>query len=163
MTDTNQTCDKCGQTMSVKEGRFGEFLACTGYPECKNTKQIHPTDQSPSTIDIPPSDKKCDKCGSPMAIKNGKFGPFLACTGYPDCRNIKNIEQKTGVTCPDCNQGDIVVKRSRQGKIFYACNKYPNCKYALWSKPTGKKCDKCGSLMVSSGQDSSVCSNKECK
>lgn len=163
MTDTNQMCNKCGKPMAVKEGKFGEFLACTGYPECTNTQQMNPVDKSPGEIEIPAEDKTCQKCNKPMAIKNGKFGPFLACTGYPDCHNIKNIEQKTGVKCPECGKGDIIIKRSRQGKIFYACNQYPQCKFALWSKPTGKNCEKCQSLMVASGQDSSICSNKDCK
>jgi len=148
--------------MVTRQGRFGQFLACTGYPDCKNTKQINPHDQPDQTPEIPPADKNCDKCGSAMQIKHGRYGPFLACTGYPNCKNIKNIEQKTGVTCPQCNQGDIIAKRSRTGKTFYSCNKYPNCKFALWQKPTGEKCPNCDSLMVLSGNIAS-CSNKQCK
>jgi len=162
MNDTNEVCDKCGQPMAIKEGKFGKFFACTGYPECKNTKQMHPMDQNDKPLEIPEEDKKCEKCASDMAIKNGKFGPFLACTGFPNCRNLKNIEQKTGVECPQCGQGDIVVKRSKLGKIFYSCNQYPQCKFALWSKPTGEKCPECGSLLTLAGNNIK-CSNNSCQ
>jgi DNA topoisomerase-1 len=163
MDNSNKTCEKCGKPMAIREGRFGQFLACTGYPECKNTKQIHPLDQPKDNFQISVEDKTCDKCGKPMAIKHGRYGPFLACTGYPDCKNIKNIEQKTGVACPQCSKGDIVAKRSRQGKTFYSCNRYPECKFALWSKPTGEKCPECESLLVFSAGDKIRCSSKECK
>jgi len=163
MNDTNQTCEKCGQPMAIKEGRFGQFLACTGYPECKNTKQIHPLEQSKQDVQIPAGDKKCEKCGSKMIVKNGRYGPFLACSGYPECKNIKNIEQKTGATCPQCNKGDIIAKRSRLGKTFYSCNQYPECKFALWQKPTGEKCPECQSLLTFAAGNKIRCSSKECK
>ncbi|MFH1207086.1 MAG: type I DNA topoisomerase [Patescibacteria group bacterium] len=156
-------CDKCGQPMVIKMSRFGKFLACTGYPECRNTK---PLDQNGAVMEHPPehqTDEKCDKCGSPFVLKHGRFGPFFACSAYPKCKNIKNIQQKTGVTCPQCNQGDIVVKRSKQGRTFYSCNRYPECKFALWSKPTGEKCPTCGSLLVYAAGGKARCSNKECK
>lgn len=163
MNEVNENCTKCGQPMALRQGRFGQFLACTGYPECKNTKQIHPGDQPTESIKIPAAEKNCDKCGSPMHIKHGRFGPFMACSGYPECKNIKNIEQKTGVNCPQCNQGDIVAKRSRQGRTFYACNKYPDCKFALWQKPTGEKCPECESLLTFAAGNKSRCSSKECE
>lgn len=108
--------------------------------------------------------QKCDKCGEDMAIKIGKFGPFLACTGYPKCKNIKNIEENnnsTGVKCPVCGKGEIVQKRSRRG-IFYACNQYPDCKTAFWAKPTGEKCPQCGALLVESKDGEVKCSAKGC-
>ncbi len=159
---TDHVCEKCGKPMIIKIGRFGKFLACSGYPECKNTK---PLDKNGDIIEHSPetSVQKCDKCGKSMVMKHGRFGAFLACSGYPECKNIKNIEQKTGVTCPQCHQGDIVAKRSRQGRTFYSCNLYPDCKFALWSKPTGEKCPTCGSLLVFAAGDKIRCSNKECK
>jgi len=163
MNNTNEACEKCGKPMTLKEGKFGQFFSCTGYPDCNNTKPIHPHDQSNQPIQVPEEDKKCEKCGSEMVVKNGRYGPFLACSGYPDCRNIKNIEQKTGVKCPQCGQGDIIMKRSRQGKTFYSCNLYPTCKYALWAKPTGNKCPDCQSLMVQGDGNGEKCSNKTCK
>jgi DNA topoisomerase I len=159
---TDIVCDKCGKPMIIKIGRFGKFLACSGYPECKNTK---PLDREGKIVEQSPeeTDQKCDKCGKPMVLKHGRFGPFMACSGYPECKNIKNIQQKTGVTCPQCGKGDIVAKRSRQGRTFYACNQYPECKFALWSKPTGEKCPTCGSLLVFAAGGKVKCSNKECK
>ena len=161
--ETDKVCDKCGKPMVIKIGRYGKFLACSGYPECKNTK---PLDKNGDIVEeqLPEgTDQVCGKCGKPMVVKHGRFGPFLACSGYPDCKNIKNIEQKTGVTCPQCHKGDIVVKRSKRGRTFYSCNKYPDCKYALWSKPTGEKCPECGSLLVYAAGNKVRCSSKECK
>ncbi len=163
MNETDTTCDKCGKPMAVREGRFGQFMACTGYPECNNTLQRNQAGGFKEPSVQKPTNETCDKCGKPMVEKNGRFGPFTACSGYPDCRNIKNIEQKTGVTCPQCSKGDIVAKRSRKGKTFYSCNKYPDCKFALWQKPTGEKCPDCSSLITQSSAKSVKCSNKECK
>ncbi len=167
---TKEICDKCGAPMVIKVGRYGKFLSCSNYPECKNVKNL----KQDGTVDKE-GDKKlkelqekyknevCDKCNSPMIVKNGRFGFFLACSAYPKCKNIKNIEENkngTGVKCPKCGKGEIVQKRSRRG-IFYACDQYPDCKNAYWSKPTGEKCPECGSLMVEV-KDGSKCSNKEC-
>jgi DNA topoisomerase I len=99
-----------------------------------------------------------------MVIRTGRFGPFLACSGYPKCRNIKSIEENnntTGIKCPACGKGEIVQKRSRRG-VFYACNNYPACKNAYAGKPTGDKCEKCGALMIE-GKDGPRCSNKACE
>ncbi|MFH1412751.1 MAG: type I DNA topoisomerase [bacterium] len=169
---TDEVCDKCGAKMIVKMGRYGKFLACSAFPNCKNIKSVPGTDRDKDGKDdnkeIEELNKKykneiCEKCNEPMAIKVGKYGPFLACTGYPKCKNIKNIEENnhgTGITCPKCNKGEIVQKRSKRG-IFYACNDYPECKNAYWSKPTGEKCPECKSLLVEV-KEGSKCSNKEC-
>src|SRR3989344_748159 len=134
---TDAVCEKCGKPMVIKIGRFGKFLACTGYPECKNTKDLDENGH----IEAPEvTEEVCDKCGKPMAVKHGRFGTFMGCTGYPNCKNIKRIEKGTGVTCPACGKGEIVEKRSKRGKNFYSCNRYPDCIFALWSKPTGEKC-----------------------
>jgi DNA topoisomerase-1 len=109
------------------------------------------------------SDEVCDKCGKPMVVKRGRFGAFLGCSGYPECKNIKSIAKSTGVKCPECGKGDIVEKKSKAGRNFYACSNYPDCKYAMWQKPTGEKCPECGSLMVFAAKDRQICSNKECK
>jgi len=145
--------------MVNKIGRFGKFLACTGYPDCKNTKNLdgNGEPEEPAAVE-----GACEKCGKPMAQKQGRFGPFIGCTGYPDCKNIKRIEKTTGVKCPECNKGDIVEKRSKKGKTFYSCNKYPDCEYALWSKPTGEPCPQCQQLLVYGAKDTTKCSNKDC-
>jgi len=166
-------CDKCGKPMIIKTGRYGKFLACSGYPECKNIKSLDKSgngkteEKSEEILKLEKKykDEICDKCGSPMVIKNGRFGPFLACSAYPKCKNIKNIQENnnsTGVKCPVCGKGEIVQKRSKRG-IFYACDQYPDCKTAFWGKPTGEKCPVCGSLMIETKDGESKCSNKDCK
>lgn len=108
------------------------------------------------------TDEVCDKCGKPMVIKNGRFGKFLACSGFPDCRNTKRLPGDTlGIKCPSCKNGDLIQRRSKRGKMFYGCSAYPACNFALWDRPTGETCPKCGSMMVEKGKNT-ICSNKEC-
>ncbi len=110
-----------------------------------------------------PTDEICDKCQKPMVIKTGRFGKFLACTGYPACKNTKPIFVPSGVKCPVCNEGDIIERRSRFGKLFYSCSRYPDCKNAYWDKPTGELCTTCGAMIVQPLKGEARCSNKECK
>ncbi len=159
-TTTDEVCEKCSKPMIIKIGRFGKFLACTGFPDCKNTKALNGDGTGPDKSEI--VDEKCPECGKPLQRKVGRFGPFLGCTGYPECKFIKNIDKSTGVTCPQCNVGQIVEKRSFRGRVFYACNEYPKCRFALWSKPTGEKCPQCGSLLVYAKKQI-TCASKECK
>lgn len=134
---SGELCDKCGKPMLVKHGRWGKFLACTGYPECKNTRPMKGNERP----EPEPTDEKCPECGSMMVKKIGRFGPFLSCSRYPACKHIKNIEKKTGVACPKCTKGEIIVKRSKKGKTFYSCNRYPDCDQAFWDPPsTDEKC-----------------------
>jgi len=170
---SNEVCDKCGAPMIIKTGRYGKFLACSAYPDCKNIKSMNGKTNGATAekteeiknLEAKYKDEVCEKCDSPMAIKSGKYGPFLACTSYPKCKNIKNIDENksnsTGITCPKCSKGEIVQKRSRRG-IFYACNNYPECKNAYWSKPTGEKCPNCDSLIVEGKNGGATCSSKEC-
>ncbi|EJP22419.1 DNA topoisomerase I [Peptostreptococcaceae bacterium AS15] len=112
------------------------------------------------------TDEICEKCGSPMVIKHGRFGKFLACSNYPECKNAKPILQKLGMKCPKCGDGDIIVRKSKKGKVFYGCSKYPECDFVSWDKPTGNKCPDCGSPLVEADKKSKhkeKCSNKECK
>lgn len=159
---TEEICDKCGKPMVIKTSRYGKFLACTGYPECKNTKNIgrdgKVEEKTPEEI----TGEKCEKCGGDMIKKVGRFGPFMACANYPKCKNIKNIDQKIDMKCPKCGTGDIVQKRSKRGKIFFGCSKYPDCDFALWDKPTGKFCEKCKAPMITDRKGIEKCSNKEC-
>lgn len=110
-----------------------------------------------------PTDETCEKCGSPMVIKHGRFGEFMACSGYPECKNTKPIVRSTGVKCPICGK-DIIAKRSRRGKMFYGCSGYPDCKQVYWNKPVEKKCPECGALMIEkkSKNYTLACSNSEC-
>ncbi|MBI4090250.1 MAG: type I DNA topoisomerase [Candidatus Kerfeldbacteria bacterium] len=161
---TEYVCEKSGHPMVIKYGRFGKFLACTGYPECKNTKELNDDNTIAAEKKIEGVGETCPQCGQgQLTMKRGRFGPFLGCNRYPDCKYIKNIQKGTGVTCPQCGQGEIIEKRSRYGKVFYSCNRYPECKFALWSKPTGEKCPESGDLLVYGAKGTIRCSSKTCK
>ncbi|MEK7556984.1 MAG: type I DNA topoisomerase, partial [Patescibacteria group bacterium] len=140
---TGEKCPKDGGELVIKLGRFGKFKACSNYPECKYTEPIGEEKQ----LKEEHTGKICPDCGKTLVVKRGRFGPFIGCSGYPDCKHIEKIEKDTGLTCPKCNKGKIVERRSRQGKIFYACNRYPDCQNAYWSKPTGEACPNCGSFL----------------
>jgi len=142
---TEHVCDLCGQPMVVKWGRNGYFLACSGYPDCKNTKEIKSFDGDGSKVELAPIEdtgEVCEKCGKPMVIRKGRFGRFLACSGYPECKNTRSIS--TGVTCPQCSEGQLVERRSKKGKTFYSCNRYPKCRFSVFSLPVAETCAKCG-------------------
>jgi DNA topoisomerase-1 len=176
---SEEVCEKCGKPMIVKWGRYGQFLGCSGYPECKNIKPYHrvakgqegkeargqggdePQAGTLATNEI------CDKCGKPMVIKTSRAGgKFLACTGYPECKNAKSIS--TGVNCPEPNcNGYIGERRSKRGRIFYGCSRYPDCKFALWDKPVPKSCPKCGATFLVEKTSKAkgqylACANKKC-
>lgn len=151
-------CPKCGGDLIVKFGRFGKFIACANFPNCKYTEKT----ADEKKVDAENSGVICDKCGAPMVVKRGKFGAFLGCSKYPDCKGIKRIEKSTGIKCPKCGKGEISERKSKRGKLFYGCTAYPNCDFALWSKPTGEKCPKCSSLLVFAAKGETRCSNKEC-
>ncbi len=160
---TKEKCDKCGSAMVIKMGRFGKFMACTKYPECKSTKPLPEEEKKQKELEKKFSEEKCPKCGAKMQVKRGRFGEFLGCSKYPECKGIKAIENKTGAKCPQCENGDIIEKKSKKGRTFYACNKYPDCKFALWQKPTGENCPDCESLLTFAAANKIKCSNKECK
>ena len=140
--DLEETCENCGRPMVLKRGRFGMFLACTGYPECKTTRKIISTKQG-VTAAKPDQilDEKCPNCGKNLVIKHGRFGEFTACTGYPECKYVK--QELTGAKCPK-DGGDIAVRKSRRGKVFYGCVNYPKCDFTVWNKPVLEPCPKCG-------------------
>ncbi len=142
--ETDEKCEKCGKPMVIRWGRNGKFLACSGFPSCRNTRPL----EAEETVT---TDEICDKCGSPMEVKSGRYGRFLACSNYPKCKNIKSFT--LGVKCPEegCD-GQIVEKRSKRGKVFYGCNRYPECKYASWSKPVALDCPACGCSTVIEGK-----------
>ncbi|MBN1349140.1 type I DNA topoisomerase [candidate division KSB1 bacterium] len=132
---TNEKCPTCGRDLVVRWGRNGQFMACSGYPDCHYTKVMNE--------DAAKTDERCEICGKPMVLKVGRFGRFLACSGYPDCKNTQPF--KLGIRCPKdgCN-GEIVERRSKSRRIFYGCNKYPECDFVSWYKPVNKKCPSCG-------------------
>ncbi len=157
---TDEVCDKCSKPMVIKMGRFGKFLACSGYPDCKNTKPL--PGEAGAAPAAEATDEKCEKCGEPMMRRMGRYGPFLGCSGYPKCKNIKSIEIKVNLKCPRCKEGDIIQKRSKRGKMFYGCNKYPDCDFALWDKPTGEMCPESNDPLVFGAKGIIKCSSKEC-
>lgn len=155
---TGEICPRDGGELLIKLGRFGKFKACSNYPECKYTEPIGDEKELQDAA----GQKNCPRCGRPLVVKRGRFGPFFGCSGYPECNFIENIEKGTGVTCPTCNQGEIIERRSRRGKIFYGCNRYPDCKTVFWSKPTGERCPICDSLLVAGPKNTTRCSDKTC-
>ena len=152
---TEVSCPECNRTMAVKSGRNGIFLACTGYPECKHTSNFSRDEKGGIIPEIRSKSEEtegiCEKCGQPMVKKNGRYGPFVACSGFPECKNIwASKPSSTGVPCPekDC-KGDIVKKQSKKGRIFYSCSEYPQCRFAMWDEPFDDKCPKCGTKVLS--------------
>ncbi len=159
-TTQEEYCENCGRVMVLKRGRFGQFMACTGYPDCKTTRRL---DQGKKVPDIP-IDELCPKCGRNMMIRHGRFGEFTACSGYPECKYVK--QNYIGVKCPLCKDGDLVEKKARKGNTFYGCGNYPKCKFTSAGKPLAEKCPSCGSeylveKMLKAGPVI-ACPNKEC-
>lgn len=141
--ETDVPCEKCGKKMVIKWGRHGEFLACSAYPECKSAREFSRGENNEVVLKAQETtDEKCEKCGAGMLVKRGRFGKFLACSRYPECKSTKAIG--IGIKCPDCG-GDVVARSSRKGRSFYGCSKYPDCKFVSWNKPVSEKCPKCGS------------------
>jgi len=209
---TGESCEKCGKPMVIKWGKFGKFIACTGYPECSNTRELAPDPASVEGLTEQDAEEYCANCGRVMVLKKGRFGQFYACSGYPDCKTTKQIggpqkksdvpleekcplcgnnlvlkhgrfgeftacstykkclyvKQKTiGVPCPNCTEGQVVERRSKRGKTFYGCNRYPECDFVAWGKPIAEKCPECGSsYMIEKWLKAggfAQCPNGECK
>jgi DNA topoisomerase-1 len=218
---TEEVCEKCGSPMVIKWGQFGSFMACSGYPECKNTKEIaseEPAKEGGDAAAAEAEPEPCENCGKPMALKRGRFGQFLACTGYPECKTTRKIASGTKTakkpdmeldeTCPQCGQaklklkdgrfgefiscgnypkckyikpktvgvpcpkpgcgGELIERRSKRGKIFYGCLKYPDCDFVVWNKPVPEPCPQCGApflLEKSTKREGLVryCNEESCK
>jgi DNA topoisomerase I len=142
--EVKATCERCGSPMVVRKGRFGQFLACSTYPACRNTKKIHVDKEGNITKKADRIlDEKCPNCGERLAVKDGRFGEFTACSNYPTCRYIKLKE--VGVGCPreGCG-GQVVERKSRRGKTFFGCSRYPECDFVTWYRPLSEKCPSCG-------------------
>ena len=159
-TAQEEYCENCGRVMVLKRGRFGQFMACTGYPDCKTTRRL---DQGKRVPDIP-LDEPCPKCGRNLMIRHGRYGEFTACSGYPDCKYVK--QNFVGVKCPLCKDGELVEKKARKGNTFYGCSNYPKCKFTSANKPIAEKCPSCGNeFLVEKNLKAGpvvACPNKEC-
>ncbi|HSP79590.1 MAG TPA: type I DNA topoisomerase [Myxococcaceae bacterium] len=163
---TDVPCEKCGNPFVIKWGKMGHFLACSNYPDCKNTKDFkRDAEGKIVVVEEETTDEVCENCSKPMVVKRGRFGRFLACSGYPECKTSKPIS--IGVGCPDCKQGYLTERRSGRGKIFFGCNRYPDCKFAAWDRPLPETCPECQSpylVQKFSKRDGPfvACPNKEC-
>ncbi len=175
--ETDIICDKCGSRMVVKNGRFGKFAACPNYPKCRNTKpltankpeELEETEAETEAENAEKSEKKqiiadfkCEKCGSDMVLRTGRYGSFYACVNYPTCKFTKPKTKEVGVPCPLC--GDKIVTRySRNRTVFYGCNRYPECNFSSWDMPMEKKCPECGkNLFHKKGKPILVCHDEKC-
>ncbi len=140
----DEACPTCGSPLSIRLGRHGKFIGCTKYPDCDYTRDLNADKaeaEAPQEVG-----RDCPECGSPLIFKRGRYGKFIGCSGYPKCKYIEPLEKPkdTGVTCPKCNKGTIMQRKSRRGKIFYSCSTYPKCDYAIWNEPIAEPCPSCG-------------------
>ena len=164
----DENCPKCGKPLSIRLGRRGRFIGCTGYPDCDYTRNLDETAEQaaqPEKIE----GRQCPQCNSDLIIRRGRYGKFIGCSGYPNCKFIEPLEkpQDMGVECPECHQGTFLKRKSRYGKIFYSCSRYPDCKYATWNPPLAQACPKCAWPILTikttkrKGTER-VCPRKEC-
>lgn len=153
--ESDEKCEKCGADMIIKMGRYGEFLACSGFPNCKNIKPLK-KDMIPQDIIDKYKHIKCDKCKSSTELKKGKFGFYFECFN-DKCKHRQPLVEKIGVKCPDCKKGEFIIKKTRKGKVFYACDQYPKCKTSFWQKPTDYHCPLCKHILLESSKDKLRC------
>ncbi len=164
----DEKCPDCGSQLSIRLGRNGRFIGCTNYPECKYTRNLNDDrqDAEPEIVE----GKSCPKCDAPLVVKSGRYGKFVGCSNYPSCRHIEALEKPvdTGVACPQCGNGTILKRKSRNGKVFFSCSTYPKCQYAVWNPPVDQKCPECGWPILTvkttkrNGREK-VCPQKACR
>ena len=161
---TDIVCEKCGAKMIVKSGRFGKFLACPNYPECKNTISVDNNGKPVKKQEKEEPEKTdmiCEKCGAPMVIRNGRYGKFYSCSNYPRCNYSKPMETAVKAVCPECGR-PVTKKFSKKGS-FYACTGYPECSFSTSNTPTDQICPECGKNLFERKSGALVCMNKNCK
>lgn len=163
----DEACPKCGKPLSVRLGKRGKFVGCSGYPECDFTRSMDGEVKPDEPVVV--EGRLCPKCGSPLHVKSGAYGKFIGCSAYPKCKFLEPLEKPkdTGVSCPECKKGSLIERKSRYGKLFYSCNTYPDCKYAVWNPPVAEACPKCGwpVLTIKTTKrrgTEKVCPQKEC-
>ena len=145
----DEKCPKCDTPLTIKNGKNGLFIGCTGYPDCSYTRNINLTEHQENETQVLEG-QKCPQCESNLIIRQGPYGKFIGCSGYPDCKFIEPLEkpEDMGVKCPECKKGNILKRKSRRGKIFFSCEHYPTCKYAVWNEPIDKTCPDCSWPML---------------
>ena len=163
----DENCPKCGKPLTVRLGKRGKFVGCSGYPECDYTRSMDGEVKPDEPVVV--EDRLCPKCSSPLHIKSGPYGKFIGCSAYPKCKFIEPLEKPkdTGVVCPECKKGSLIERKSRYGKLFFSCNTYPDCKYATWNPPVNEPCPKCGWPILTIKTTKrrgveKVCPQKEC-
>jgi DNA topoisomerase-1 len=141
-----EVCPNHGEKMVLKKGRFGPFLACPNYPDCKVTKRLVRGEGGKLQVEaLKPIDENCPECGKPLMWRRGRFGPFIACSDYPNCKYIKKKEaREIGLVCPECGQGQVVERKGRWGRVFYGCRRYPECRFTAYHRPLPEPCPDCG-------------------
>lgn len=140
----DEACPKCGKPLSIRLGRHNRFIGCTAYPECDYTRSIDETKDNAVTAEIVEG-RTCPQCGGPLQLRTGRYGKFIGCSSYPNCKFIESLQKPvdTGIDCPECSQGTMLKRKSRMGKIFFSCARYPDCKYATWNEPVAQACPVC--------------------
>jgi DNA topoisomerase-1 len=163
----DEACPKCGKPLSVRLGKRGKFVGCSAYPECDFTRSMDGEVKPDEPVVV--EGRLCPKCDSPLHVKSGAYGKFIGCSAYPKCKFLEPLEKPkdTGVICPECKKGSLIERKSRYGKLFYSCNTYPDCKYAVWNPPVAEPCPKCGwpVLTIKTTKrrgTEKVCPQKEC-
>ncbi|EIJ68521.1 DNA topoisomerase family protein [Pasteurella bettyae] len=168
-TKSEEICPQCGSPLQMKQGKKGLFLGCSAYPQCDFIKPLHAQTESRVIKEL---NELCPECGHPLYVKQGTFGMFIGCSNYPDCNFIVHEQPEThneeNITCPECHKGLLIARRGRQGKTFYACNQFPQCKFTLPSKPYPITCPQCGEAVCTLKKQSEthrtlICANKTCK
>lgn len=164
----DEVCPKCGKPLSVRLGKRGRFVGCSGYPECDYTRNMDGETTTASEPEIV-ADRTCPDCGGALHIKNGRYGKFIGCSNYPKCKFIESLIKPldTGVPCPQCQEGSLLKRKSRYGKVFYSCSRYPECNYAIWNEPIQEPCPKCAwplmTIKVTKRKGTEkACPRKEC-
>ncbi len=164
----DENCPKCGKQLSIRLGRRGSFIGCSGFPDCDYTRNVGDDAESaePEILE----GRKCPECNSDLIIRQGRYGKFIGCSSYPDCKHIEPLEKPkdTGVQCPECKKGNILQRKSRNGKIFFSCERYPDCSYAIWNEPVAEPCPLCDwpITMIKTTKKRGterVCPQKDCK
>ena len=166
--EMDEACPQCGKPLATRLGRRGRFVGCTGYPDCDYTRNIGDEKESRNEPEVVEG-RSCPECNSPLWIREGKYGKFIGCSAYPNCKHIEPLEQPedTGVSCPQCNKGTLLRRKSRRGKIFFSCSTYPDCDYAVWNEPVNEPCPDCSWPILTvkttkrKGKEK-VCPQKDC-
>lgn len=161
----HEPCPRCGGELQLRHGKHGPFLGCNQYPQCDYIKPLH---QNDGHI-VKPLGVPCPQCQSELVLRQGRYGMFIGCSGYPDCQHIESMEQEAdkeqtdSCTCPECNRGQLVERKSRFGKVFYACDNFPKCKFAVNQPPVIGKCEVCGYPLLLEKKEEVQCASRKCQ